>query len=65
MLVRKRFGVKSPGQVTGYSVALPGDTAKDGGLVWYGGGESVRYFVRGVFPCPVPGVYPEPFSRAI
>ena len=20
--------------------------------------ESVRYFVRGAFPCPVPGVYP-------
>ena len=38
VLVRKRFSVKSPGQVTGYSVALPGDTAKDGGLVWYGGG---------------------------
>ena len=31
VLVRKRFSVKNPGQVTGYSVALPGDTAKDGG----------------------------------
>jgi hypothetical protein len=39
VLVRKRFSVKSPGQVTGYSVALPGDTAKDGGPVWYGGGK--------------------------
>ena len=39
MLVRKRFSVKIPGQVTGYSVALPGDTAKDGGPVWYGGGK--------------------------
>jgi hypothetical protein len=37
--VRKRFSVKSPGQVTGYSVALPVDTAKDGGPVWYGGGK--------------------------
>jgi hypothetical protein len=37
--VRKRFSVKSPGQVTGYSVALPGDTTKDGGPVWYGGGK--------------------------
>jgi len=37
VLVRKRFSVKNPGQVTGYSVALPGDTAKDGGPVWYGG----------------------------
>jgi hypothetical protein len=39
MLVRKRFSVTSPGQVTGYSVALPGDTAKDGEPVWYGGGK--------------------------
>ena len=39
VLVRKRFSVKNPGQVTGYSVALPGDTAKNGGLVWYGGGK--------------------------
>ena len=29
----------NPGQVTGYSVALPGDTTKDGGPVWYGGGK--------------------------
>ena len=39
LLVRKRFSVKNPGQVTGYSVTLPGDTAKDGGPVWYGGGK--------------------------
>ena len=39
VLVRKRFSVKSPGQVTGYSIALPGDTTKDGGPVWYGGGK--------------------------
>jgi hypothetical protein len=37
--VRKRFSVSNPGQVTGYSVALPGDTTKDGGPVWYGGGK--------------------------
>ena len=39
VLVRKRFSVSNPGQVTGYSVALPGDTAKDGGPIWYGGGK--------------------------
>ena len=39
VLVRKRFSITNPGQVTGYSVALPGDTAKDGGPVWYGGGK--------------------------
>ena len=39
MLVRKRFSVRNPGQVTGYAVALPGDTTKDGGPVWFGGGK--------------------------
>jgi hypothetical protein len=39
ILVRKRFSVQNPGQVTGYSVALPADTARDGGPVWYGGGK--------------------------
>ena len=39
VLVRKRFSATNPGQVTGYAVALPGDTAKDGGPVWYGGGK--------------------------
>ena len=39
VLVRKRFSISNPGQVTGYSVALPGDTTKDSGPVWYGGGK--------------------------
>ena len=39
VLVRKRFSVSNPGQVTGYSVALPADMTKDGGPVWYGGGK--------------------------
>ena len=39
VLVRQRFSTKIPGQVTGYAVALPGDTAKDGELVWYSGGK--------------------------
>ncbi len=39
MLVRKRYSVKNPGQVTGYAMALPGDTGTDGGPVWYGGGK--------------------------
>jgi hypothetical protein len=39
VLVRKRFSVNNPGEVTGYAVALPGDTTKDGGPVWYGGGK--------------------------
>ena len=35
----KRYSTTTPGQVTGYAVALPGDTAKDGGPVWYSGGK--------------------------
>ncbi len=34
LLVRKRFSLKNSGQVTGYAVAFPGDTTKDGGPVW-------------------------------
>ncbi len=37
--VRVRYSTKNPGQVTGYSVALPGDTTRDGTAVWYGGGK--------------------------
>jgi hypothetical protein len=36
---RKRYSSTSPGQVTGYAVGLPGHTARDGGIVWYGGGK--------------------------
>jgi hypothetical protein len=39
ILVRLRYSVTSPGQVTGYVVALPGDTARNGESVWYGGGK--------------------------
>jgi hypothetical protein len=39
VLVRPRYSAKNPGQITGYAVALPGDTAGDGGPVWYGGGK--------------------------
>jgi hypothetical protein len=39
VLVRLRYSTKTPGQVTGYAVALPGDTAKNGDPVWYGGGK--------------------------
>jgi hypothetical protein len=39
VLVRKRFSAKNTGEVTGYAVAQRGDTAKDGGPVWYGGGK--------------------------
>jgi len=37
--VRRRYSQRDPVQVTGYAVALPGDLARDGGLIWYGGGK--------------------------
>jgi MobA/VirD2-like, nuclease domain len=61
VLVRKRFSVKNPGQVTGYSVTLPGDTSKDGGPVWYGGGKLAADLTwpklrqRWTSPRPTPG----------
>jgi hypothetical protein len=39
VLVRKRFSTQNPGAVTGYAVALPGNTTKGGTPVWYGGGK--------------------------
>lgn len=36
---RQRHSTKDPGQVTGYAVALPGDTSRDGSPVWYSGGK--------------------------
>jgi hypothetical protein len=36
--VRVRFSEINPGQVTGYSVSLPGHDAGDGTPQWYGGG---------------------------
>lgn len=39
VVVRKRFSTRNPGQVTGYAVALPTDTARSRGPVWYSGGK--------------------------
>jgi hypothetical protein len=39
VLVRTRFSTRDPGQVTGYAVALGGDTARGGEPVWFGGGK--------------------------
>jgi hypothetical protein len=39
VLVRTRLSTRDPGQVTGYAVALDGDTARTGGPVWFGGGK--------------------------
>ena len=37
--VRQRYSTTSSGEVSGYAVGLPAHTAKDGGIVWYGGGK--------------------------
>ena len=39
VLVRPRYSTIRPGELTGYAVGLPGHTAQDGGVVWYGGGK--------------------------
>ena len=39
VLVRLRRSTTSPGQVTGYAVGLARHTARDGGVIWYGGGK--------------------------
>jgi hypothetical protein len=39
VLVRKRFSTRTPGETTGYAVALPGDTTRAGTPVWFGGGK--------------------------
>ena len=39
VLVRKRFSTRTPGEVTGYSVALPDDVNVTGSPVWFSGGK--------------------------
>jgi hypothetical protein len=39
VLVRKRLSTRHPGEVTGYSVALPDDMTRDGSPVWFSGGK--------------------------
>ena len=38
-LVRLRYSTTHPSEVTGYAVGLARHTAKDGGVIWYGGGK--------------------------
>ena len=37
--IRRRYSTRNPGEVTGYAVALPADTTRTGGPVWYSGGK--------------------------
>jgi hypothetical protein len=42
MLVRHRHSSIDPGEVTGYAAGLPRHTAKEGQVIWYGGGKLAR-----------------------
>jgi hypothetical protein len=65
VVVRKRYSITSPGEVTGYAVGLPAHAAKAGGVVWYGGGKLAadltlpklrhRWAACGQQPGPLPG----------
>jgi hypothetical protein len=46
VLVRLRFSEIDPGQVTGYSVTVPGHTGPDGTPLWYGGGRTLHVAAR-------------------
>ena len=37
--VRRRYSTHNPGEITGYAVALPADSTRTGGPVWYSGGK--------------------------
>jgi len=64
VLVRPRYSTRDPGQVTGYAVALPGDTGKDGKPVWFGGAKlaadlswpKIRQRWTGAGPAAIPAV---------
>ena len=51
--VRKRFSTRNPGEVTGYSVALPHDTTASGEPVWYGGGKLAADLTLPKAPVPL------------
>jgi len=63
--VRLRYSTTNPAQVTGYAVGLARHTAKDGGIIWYGGGKlaadlslpklRARWAAPGTDDAPFPG----------
>jgi hypothetical protein len=62
VLVRERYSTVSPDQVTGYAVGLSRHTARDGGVVWYGGGKLAADLtlpkLRARWAGPAPGRVP-------
>jgi hypothetical protein len=75
VLVRLRHSVTNPGEATGYAVGLPQHTARDGGVIWYGGGKLApdltlpKLRTRWAVPAghqPVDGTgLPAPAARAV
>jgi hypothetical protein len=65
VVTRKRYSTTNPGEVTGYAVGLPRHTAKDGGIIWYGGAKlaadltlpklRARWAAPGTGDAPLPG----------
>ena len=64
--VRQRYSTTNPGEVTGYAVGLTSHVAKDGGMVWYGGGKLAADLTlpklrrRWTGKDTVPGAFPGP-----
>jgi hypothetical protein len=66
VLVRTRLSTRHPGQITGYAVALPGDTTSTGGPVWYSGGKLAADLTLPKLRHrwhPAPSAYPAPGAR--
>ncbi len=64
MLVRVRRSTRNPGELTGYAVALPGDTAEAGEPVWYGGGKLAADLTLPKLRCRWGELADEPFTVA-
>src|SRR5258708_3381547 len=65
VVIRKRYSTTNPGEVTGYAVGLPRHAAKDGGIVWYGGGKLAADLSLPNLrpPSPLPPPHPPPLPR--
>jgi hypothetical protein len=67
VLVRKRFSTRTPGEITGYAVALSADTTSAGTPVWFGGGKLAPDLTLPKLRCrwePARTTHGEPFTPA-
>lgn len=63
VLVRRRFSMRNPGEVTGYAVALPHDTTQAGAPVWFGGGKLAADLTLPKLRCRWQATCPRPGDR--